>query len=212
MSTKHIPYVTVSLFILMLLASHPSTFCLGILPYQSIHHRLNQSEVEGEVQDRSRNICGETLWLLQEWIEWHKGYQKSLYIFFLLRPAVIVIHEIRVLHLFHYSWILAIALFVGIASLTAYIKPYRKSYMNILDTLLLLHIALLCLLISTSFNRSTVFKAICEILLFTVPLIIFLLSVIVKSAINFKHFPFPKNCLCYKHCQSGDGAEAYILR
>ena len=42
MSTKHIPYVTVSLFILMLLASHPFTFCLAILPYQSIHHHLNQ--------------------------------------------------------------------------------------------------------------------------------------------------------------------------
>ena len=123
---------------------------------------------------------------------------------------MIVIYEIRVLHLFHHSWILAVALFIGIASLTAYIKPYRKSYMNLLDTLLLLHIALLCLLITTSFKRSTVFIAICEILLFTAPLIIFLLSVIVKSAINFKHFLFPKNCLCYKHCHGGDEAEAYI--
>ena len=76
MSTKHIPSVTVSLLILVATTSHPSTFYLTILPYQSIQYSLNQNEAIWKIQDCSRNICGEILWLLQEWIEGYKGYQK----------------------------------------------------------------------------------------------------------------------------------------
>ena len=174
--------------------SHPSTFYLIFVPNQSIQHSVNQTEANRKLTGRYK-VALETfvekltfLWLLQEWIKWYKGYQMFSAILFVLRPVMIVILRNLCASFLLQCIILAIALFIGVSLLIAYIKPYRKSYMNLLDTILLLYTAFLCSLTSASFKRSTVFIATCEILLFTAPLIIFLHHVIVTSVIKIK-FP-----------------------
>ena len=208
MSNKHLPYVTVSLLILIILVI-PPPFILLLYPTKTFSRVLTKLKVTGRYTIALETFVEKFYGCYTNGLNGTKDTRSFSAIFFILRPAVVLIYEIRALHLFYHTLILAIALFVGVSLLIAYVKPYRKSYMNLLDTLLLLHIALLCLLVASSFKRSTVFIAICEILLFTIPMIIFLLIFVAKFVMRIKYFLCSNNCVYHRH-QCITESEAFI--
>ena len=193
MSNKHFPYMTVSVFILTVLVI-PPPFILLLYPTKMFNTVLTKFKVNGRSKIVLQTFVEKFYRCYNNGLNGTKDTRSFSAIYFFLRPVVIVIYEIRVLHLFYNEWFLAVTLFVCISVLVSYVKPYRKSYMNILDTLLLLHIALLSLLSSSSFKKSTRFIAISEILLFTAPMVIFLLIFTMKYAFKFKDFLLSKNC------------------
>ena len=61
-------------------------------------------------------------------------------------------------------------LFVSTATIIALVKPYKKMYMNVLDVLLLLHSALLCLILSSGYSSV---KGIILFIIILIPAVVF---------------------------------------
>ena len=93
----------------------------------------------------------------------------------------------------------AVVLFASISVLIAFVKPYKRTYMNIVDTLLLGHLALLCLLVSTPFENNSLF-ALCKVILSLIPLIVFLLYHALSLICKLKRFTMFKKCLSCECC------------
>ena len=79
------------------------------------------------------------------------------------------------------SYAIGCAILLGCALMVALLKPYNKSYMNYLDTLLLAnYVLIIWYIVSASLNFSTVLAK----LLVTFPMAIFILGIVVRSMSN----------------------------
>ena len=117
-------------------------------------------------------------------------------LYFILRPLVISIYGIRIMPstFSNNTWFLAIFLFVSVSLLISFVKPYKTTYINLLDTLLLALLSLLCLLMSTSF-KNTLLAALCKVMLLSAPMIVFLFFLTLKVFCKLKCFVLFKECL-----------------
>ena len=71
-------------------------------------------------------------------------------------------------------------------------KPYRKTYMNYLDTLLLSNYMILCYVLSSGFRTQLVAQ-----ILITTPIAVFIVSIILKKVYNMS-----KSYMCKLKSQS----------
>ena len=191
MSSKHIPFVVVSLILLIVFVIPPPLILL-LYPTKLFSSFLIICKVSG------KSRAG-----LQTFVEKFYGCYKDNYtgvcdrrrfsaLYFYVRPIVIVLYEIRSLSISDNIWFFAIILFTSASLLISYVQPYKKSYMTVLDTLLLAHLALLCLLASTPFDNKL--YAVSEMVLISLPLIVFLSyhtrNLFIKCLTSFK------KCMC----------------
>ena len=198
LSNKHFPFVIASLVILLVFVI-PPPFVLLLYPTKLFSTCLTKCKLDG--------------WprlILQTFVEKFYGCYKDNYIggcdrrrfsalYFFLRPLVIILYQFRILHVSIHMWFFAIALFVSVSVLTAFVKPYKMAYMNLLDTLLLGHVALLCLLESTPFETSFLYS-LSKVILYLAPLIIFLFYHALKLICKLKRFTVFKKCHSPKCC------------
>ena len=63
---------------------------------------------------------------------WDMRCFSALYLF--MRPMVVILYVIRLKYLCDQMWFFAIVLFASMSVLEAFLKPYKKGYMNIFDT------------------------------------------------------------------------------
>ena len=94
-------------------------------------------------------------------------------LYFLLRPVVIFMYYARLYHLWNHMWIVSTILFVSLALLIAFVKPYKKTYMNVSDTLILALLSLLSLLLTTAFEYPGIAPYTIGSLMFS-PMVVFL--------------------------------------
>ena len=187
MSSKHIPFVVMSLVLLIVFVIPPPLILL-LYPTKLLSKCLVICKFSG----RSRAA-------LQTFVEKFYGCYKDNYtglrdrrrfsvLYFYMRPILILLYEIRSLPVSDNMWFFAIILFTSTSLLISYVQPYKKSYMTVLDTLLLAHLALLCLLVSTPFDNEL--YAVSEMVLISLPLIVFLSyhtwNLLIKCLISFK--------------------------
>ena len=118
-------------------------------------------------------------------------------LYFFLRPLVIIIYEFCTLPVSIASnmWFFATTLFASVSILVGFVKPYKKTYMNVLDTLLLAHLALLCLIMSTPF-KSSLLLALSKLILLLVPLIVFLVAHLICKLKSFTLFKKSSSFIC----------------
>ena len=197
MSSEHVPFVVMSLVLLALFVIPPP---LILLLYPT------------ELFSRCIIICrlnGRSRAALQTFVEKFYGCYKDTFtgmcdrrrfsaLYFFMRGAIIVLYFIREVFLSHNLWFFGIILFTCASLLTSYIQPYKKSYMNILDTLLLAHMALLCLLVSTPFDNAL--YALSLVMLISLPLTVFLLYL--SWNLLTKWLNFLKRCVEHKSFQT----------
>ena len=107
-----------------------------------------------------------------------------------------VIYFVRAFYCSTHVWFFPTILFGGIAVLIAFIKPYKKTYMNLMDTLLLALIAVLCLLVTTPFE-NVFLRALSLLMLYLAPMVLFLFIVILRLICKVKAFHFYKR---WQHC------------
>ena len=198
LSGKHLPFIIVSLVILLVFVISPPFFLL-LYPTKVFSTCLVKCKLNGWPRR-----------ILQTFVEKFYGCYKDNYngvydrrrfsaLYFILRPLVIMIYEFRVLHVSDHMWYFAVVLFASISVLTAFIKPYKKTYMNVIDTLLLAHLALLCLTMSTSFENHLILAS-SEVILLFVPLFVFLSYHVVNLICKLKRFAVLKICHGCKCC------------
>ena len=98
--------------------------------------------------------------------------------------------ELRITRLSISSWLYYAFVFLSFALLIIIVRPYKQKYMNILDTLLLVYAAVLCILLS----RNPFAGEETQIFIFLfIPFIVFGLLVVFKAFIKVKNSLF-KEC------------------
>ena len=98
-------------------------------------------------------------------------------LYFFLVCLVILNNAIVYRNLKLYTFIYTSLIFVASALLIAFIKPYKRTYMNVLDTLLLAHLTVICILLSREYFIGDGIEAFAVIL---VPAIVFKLLLIFR--------------------------------
>lgn len=197
MSGKHVPYVIVSLVLLVLFVV-PSPLILLLYPTKLFSGCLTISRLNG----RSRAA-------LQTFVEKFYGCYEDKYIgvrdrrrfsalYFCMRGAIAVLYYIHAVFQYYNLWFFGVILLTCALLLISYVQPYKKSYMNILDTLLLAHLALLCLLVSTPFDNAL--YAMSLVALISLPLTVFLLYL--SWYLLTKSLHFYKRCVEHKFFQT----------
>ena len=80
----------------------------------------------------------------------------GLYFFF---RTFLIYGDVLLFHALPNTWLSCVLLFSATALLIAYLKPYKKTYMNILDIAFLAILSLLCLLLSMDYFGAEAIEA-----------------------------------------------------
>ena len=118
----------------------------------------------------------------------------GLYFFLILTAyfTVLLTHAMNSLYLSVSRWFtIGTVLFFTLLAVTI-AKPYRKAYMNYLDTLLLSNYTILCYVLSSEFRTQLVAR-----ILITTPIAVFIVSIILKKVYNMS-----KSYMCKLKSQS----------
>ena len=186
MSKEHLPFVIVSLVILIVFVIPPPLILL-LYPTRAFRWCLTKCNLEGR--------CGIVLYTFVE--KFYGCYRDTLNggrdmryfsaLYFLLRPALVLLYLIRT-RMWHNSdlmWFFGILLFASVSLLTAFIKPYKKVIVNLSDTLLLANLALLCSLKSAKF-KYTYFAGVTFFFLLILPMIVCVFVIFCRFIHKFK--------------------------
>ena len=187
MSSQHLPYVVVSLAIIVVFVI-PPPFILLLYTTRAFSAFLTRCKINGRFRVALHTFVEKFHGCYKDQLDGGRDMRCFSALYFFLRPVVIVIYLIRAFRFSYHMWFFAIVLFGGVAVLIAFVKPYKKSYMNFVDTLLLTLIAVLCLLGATPFE-NTLLKACSELILFLAPMVIFLFIRISSSIKRFHILP-----------------------
>ena len=76
-------------------------------------------------------------------------------LYFILRGVMVASHELQLTQLTENSWFFRTLLFSTTALVLSYIQPYKKWYMNLIDTLLLSLLAFLCFMVIIHINSGS---------------------------------------------------------
>ena len=192
MSTKHVPFVVVSLVLLVLFVIPPPLILL-LYPTKLFSRCVITCRLSGRTRAALQTFVEKFYGCYQDNFTGLRDRRRFSALYFFVRGAIIVIYFIRENFLSHNWWFFAIILFMSTSLLVGYVQPYKKSYMNILDTLLLTHLALLCLLASTPFDNAL--YTVSLVVLISLPLTVFLVYLSWKLITKGLHF-FKK---CVRH-------------
>ena len=192
MSVQHLPYVIVSLAIIVIFVIPPPL----ILLFYSTRTFLPRCRVSGRLRVALHTFVEKFYSCYRDRLDGGHDMRCFSALYFFMRPVVVVFYMVRAFRFLTHVWFFAIILFGGIAVLIAFVKPYKTAYMNLMDTLLLALIAVLCLLVTTPFE-NVFFRALSVLVLYLTPMIIFLFIVIMRLICNVKSFHF---CKKWQHC------------
>lgn len=192
MSIQHLPFVIVSVAIIVVFVIPPPF----ILLFCTTRARC---KISGRLRVALRTFVEKFHGCYRDQLD--GGYDMRCFsaLYFFMRAMILVIYMIRTFRFSTHMWFFAIVLFGGVAMLIAFVKPYKKTYMNLVDTLLLALVAVLCLLMTTSFE-NTFLLALSVLILYSAPMIIFLFIMILKLICKVKGFHF---CQRWQHCIKG---------
>ena len=126
-------------------------------------------------------------------------YFSALY--FLMRPVMIILYVVRVLRVSN-TYFYAIIIFISVALVIAFVKPYKKTFMSFSDTVLLALVALFCLLSSFSLKYTFVGGISMLIFLFS-PMFVFIIVISVRFIRMLKTY------LCIANCQRNISEERH---
>ena len=98
-------------------------------------------------------------------------------LYFFIGKLLFVVRLTRHLFIPNNVWLSYTLLYSSITVLVAYVKPYKKAYMNIFDTVLLANLSVVCLLMSSEYFKTQVIKI---YILLILPIVLVILLVITK--------------------------------
>ena len=120
-------------------------------------------------------------------------------LYFLVRILVIVAPMALSHHIGMTVWFIRGAIFLFAALIVTLCRPYKKTYMNVSDALLLSHLVLLCHFISSKMRDSASVYVAIQMAILT-PFAIFLLLLIIWVMSRLCNAQFQRLVLCFKSC------------
>ena len=210
MSSKHLPIVIVSLTILLMFVVLPP-FILLMYPTRAFSSCLTKCKFNGRLRIALQTFVEKYYGCYKDKANGGFDCRKFSAVYFILRSLVIIIYTSQKVPSIVSSntWFFAIVLFSSISILISFVKPYKKTYMNLVDTLLLALLSLLCLLVSTPF-KNTLLVAFCTLILLSTPMIVFLFILTLNIFCKLKCLKIFKKCLGCK-CWSEAGVKEIHL-
>jgi hypothetical protein len=200
MSVQHLPYVVVSLAIIVVFVFPPPI----ILLFYSTRANLPRCRVSGRLRVALHTFVEKFYGCYRDRVDGERDMRCFSALYFFMRPIVVVLYMVRALRYSTHVWCFAVILFGGVAVLMAFVKPYKKTYMNLADTLLLALIAVLCLLMATPFEN--VFLHVLSVLvLYLAPMVVFLFIMIVRLILKVNGFHICKRYWRWQHCANEIG-------
>ena len=187
MGAKHRPFVVLAVCVLLILVIPPPLILL-LYPTKAFSACLVKLRLNGRPNIAVKAFVDKYYACYKDTVNCDKRSFSSLYFF--LRYLLMAMYVLRTTHVSNNMWIYTVVLFASVAILTAYVKPYKKTYMNVCDTLLLSLMALISLLLSMHIKSPV--STLIEVVLTLLPAVVFLGAFIIwKSKILT---PF-KKCL-----------------
>ena len=117
-------------------------------------------------------------------------YFSALY--FLIRPFLVTLYVIRAVKVCNMFFYVALS-FASVTLVIAYLKPYKKAFMNLSDIVLLALFTLLCLLSGVNL-RYTFVGTVTMIILFLSPLFVFFIVISARLIRKLKAYLVTSNC------------------
>ena len=173
-SLEHIPYAVTAIIFTVFFYILP-TFLLVLYPIKVFRSLLSKCHLDfiaaGIFLDK---IHGD----YKNGLDGGQDMRSLSGLYFILRVILTLSSSLGIK--FYDSYVIVCGILLGCAVIIALLKPYNKSYMNYLDTVLLSNYVLLWYIRSAQLAFSMVLTK----LLFTLPMAIFVLGIAVKSISN----------------------------
>ena len=122
-------------------------------------------------------VFGKSVRLLQEWLGWWTRYEELFWSLLLARNYSIfhcgTVTRNELVYLFISQWFAFGTVFFITTLVMTIAKPYRKAYMNYLDTLLLSNCTILCYALLFCFRTQLVVR-----ILIATPIAVFIVSIV----------------------------------
>ena len=185
MSREHRPFVIVSVLIVIVFVI-PPPFILLFYHTRAFRMCLTKCKLNGRHGIVLHTFVEKFYGCCKDGSNGGRDMRCFSALYFLLRPLVIFMYLIRLYHLWSHMWVISTILFVSFSLLIAFVKPYKKTYMNISDTLMLALVALLSLLLTTEFENPVITPLTVGSLMF-IPMIVFLIVIFLKSFCKLKN-------------------------
>ena len=171
-SAEHIPYAVTAGIITILFYVLP-TLLIMLYPIKVFRHLLSKCHLDFiAINIFVDKIHGD----YKNGLDGGRDMRSLSGLYFILR-VVLALSSGAKYHGVHDSYAIACGILLGSALMVALLKPYNKSYMNYLDTLLLANYVLIWYIWSAHLAFSMVLTK----LLFTLPMAMFFLGIIVRS-------------------------------
>ena len=174
-SSEHIPYAVLAAIVAVLFYILPSLL-LMLYPINVFRRLLSKCHLDFiAVNIFVDKIYGD----YKNGLNGGRDMRSLSGLYFILR-VVLILSSCVIYHGVYDSYVIGCAILFGSALMIALLKPYNKSYMNYLDTLLLANYALIWYICTAQLAFSMVLVK----FLFSLPMAIFVLGIIVRSMSN----------------------------
>ena len=153
-SRDHLPYAIIGIVFLFLFSILP-TLVLIFYPTRAFRACTSICKLTGHSQAALQTFVEKFHNCYRDGLDEGRDMRSFSGLYFLLRGVTMASHELRHTQLTENTWFFCTVLFSIAALVISYLKPYKKWYMNLMDTLLLSFLALFFLLVNVhTRNRS----------------------------------------------------------
>ena len=169
MSKEHLPFAIVC-FITLILFVIPPPLILLLYPTKAFRWCLTKCRLEGRFGVVIYTFAEKFYGCYRDSLDGGRDMRYFSALYFLMRPLLVAMYLIRALKFCNMFFYAALS-FVSVTIVIAYLKPYKNTFMNLSDTVLLAITLLMCLLSTFSF-RYTFAVGVTMIILFLCPMIL----------------------------------------
>ena len=199
-STAHLLYAVIGIICLLLFSILP-TILLVLYPTRVFRASIGKCKLSIRHQTVLQTFMEKFHHCYRDGLDGGRDMRSFSGFYFILRGVMVASHELQLTQLTENSWFFRTLLFSTAALVLSYIQPYKKWYMNLIDTLLLSLLAFLCFMVIIHINSGS---KLINVHLFSfaiqaaanIPLVVFM--VYGAYCVAFKIFSFLKKCL--QHC------------
>ena len=143
-STAHLPYAVIGIICFLLFSILP-TLLLVLYPTRLFRACIGKCKLSVRHQAALQTFVEKFHHCYRDGLDGGRDMRSFSGLYFILRGIIIASHELQLIKLRENSWFYRTFILCSIALVISYIKPYKKWYMNLIDTLLLSLLAFLFL-------------------------------------------------------------------
>ena len=187
-STAHLPYAVIGIICFLLFSILP-TLLLVLYPTRLFRACIGKCKLGVRHQAALQTFMEKFHHCYRDGLDGGRDMRSFSGLYFILRGIIIASHELQLTKLRENSWFYRTFILCAIALVFSYIKPYKKWYMNLIDTLLLSLLAYLSFMINIHNDSGS---KLIHVHIFStgleaaacVPLVIFMAYVVYKVALK----------------------------